>query len=89
MEWKTHLKYFIFLLHFGGVAAVVYDRGLAPSWLYLLEDHQVSGKTGYTTYEGAGTKTDSDNQSLIFVCMIDVSFLYFWRSSACESCLRC
>jgi len=67
MEWKTHLKYSVFLLHFGGVAAKVYDSGLAPSWLYLLWDRQVSGKTGYTTYEGAETKTDSDNHSSLCV----------------------
>jgi hypothetical protein len=67
MGWNgRHLKYFIFLLHFGGVAAKVYD-GLARSWLYLLWDRQVSGKTRYTTYEGAGTKTDSDNHSSLCV----------------------
>jgi hypothetical protein len=67
MEWKTHLKYFILLLHFEGVAAKVYDCGLAASWLYLLWDRQVSGKTGCTTSEGEGTKTDSDNHSSLCV----------------------
>ena len=28
---------------------------------------QVSGQTGYTTYEGAATKTDSDNRSSLSV----------------------
>lgn len=65
MEWKTHFKYFIFLLHFGGVAAKVYNSGLAPSWLYLLWDHQVSGKTGYTGE--AGTQT----QIITHLCVYD------------------
>jgi hypothetical protein len=67
MEWKTHLKYFVVLLHFGGGAAKVYDSCLAPSWLYLLSDCQVYGKTEFTTYKRAEAKTDSDNHSSLCV----------------------
>jgi hypothetical protein len=35
----------------------------------------MSGNTGYTTYEGVGTITDSDNQSSLYVQMMCRSYI--------------
>jgi hypothetical protein len=38
MEWKIDLKYFIFPIHFGGMAAKVYDSGLAVMAVFTLDN---------------------------------------------------